>query len=299
VDVLNGLAAFLGVSSRISNINKKLKKQNPDPLEKKVRNFDEMQNELRDIDRFGLDQVPDFETRRGPMIPTYLAAPVSGLLYMPLRSGPDRAMRDWLAALDKARPRRVLSKFSQRSLRDWQASHQPHRSFAVVRHPVARAHVAFCDRILARDGWALPELRANLRRIHKLDIPEGGTDFDGTDGYDQSAHHAAFLAFLKFLKSNLSGQTNIRCDPAWASQTVLLQGMAEFALPDAILREDDLPRDLPHLVEQIGRDDCPPYAAVPHPQQGWLAAIYDADIETAARDAYARDYLIFGFDSWR
>ncbi|MFT6074236.1 MAG: hypothetical protein ACJAZ1_001152 [Yoonia sp.] len=43
MDVVNGVAAFLGTDARLSNINKKLKKQNSERLEDKVRNFDEMQ----------------------------------------------------------------------------------------------------------------------------------------------------------------------------------------------------------------------------------------------------------------
>ena len=31
---------------------------------------------------------------------------------------------------------------------------------------------------------------------------------------------------------------------------------------------------------------------------GQLAEIYDAEIEAAARDAYGRDYLAFGFGDW-
>ncbi|MGJ8621881.1 MAG: nodulation protein NodH [Yoonia sp.] len=298
VDVVNGIAAFLGTPARLSNINKKLKKQNPEPLETKVQNFAQMQKALGEIDHFNLGHRPAFEPARGPAIPTYYAAPTSGLLYMPLRSGPDEAVCTWLAAVDQAERRDVLSKFTQRSLRDWQASHLPHRSFAVLRHPVVRAHVAFCDRILAKDGRGLPEIRANLRRVHKLPIPEDGTDFSGEDGYDEATHQTAFLAFLNFLKNNLSGQTSIRVDPSWASQQVLLQGMAQFALPDAILREHDLDRDLPLLAGQVGVKDSPAFKAEPHVRDGLLAKIHDGRIAAAARDAYARDYLVFGFVDW-
>ncbi len=298
VDVVNGLAAFLGTEGRLSNINKKLKKQNPDPLEHKVRNFDEMQAALREMDRFDLGRTPFFEPRRGPAIPTYHAAPETGLLYMPLRSGPDRAICDWLAAVDGAGRKDIISKFTQRGLRDRQARHPKHRSFAVLRHPVARAHAAFCDRILAFDKGGFPEIRANLRRVHKLPIPEDGTDFSGQDGYDTATHYAAFLAFLKFLRNNLSGQTSIRVDPSWASQHVLLEGMAQFALPDAILREDDLHRDLPQLAGQIGVTGCPAYQGGYHAKHDFLTAVYDAQIEEAAKAAYARDYVIFGFEDW-
>lgn len=295
VDVVNGLAAFLGVDARLSNINKKLKKQNPEPIEDKVRNFDEMQQALSGLDRFDLGRTPNFEPKRGPAIPTYIAAPKSGLLYVPLRSGPDAAVRAWLAALDGGRPADVISKFSQRSLRDWQDAHTQHRSFAIVRHPLARAHAAFCDRILSDGKGSFPELRANLRKVHKLPIPEGGTDFTGADGYDDTAHQAAFMAFLLFLKNNLAGQTSIRVDPSWASQHTLLQGIAQYALPDVILREDDLGKDLPHLAAQIGRSEAPVWTGGAHPQHGRLERISDARIEEAARDAYARDYRHFGF----
>ena len=299
VDVVNGLAAFLGTDARLSNINKKLKKQNPEPLESKVRNFDEMQRALRELDRFDLGRTPNFEPKRGPAIPTYVAAPKSGLLYVPLRSGPDAAIRKWLGAIDGGTAADVMTQFSQRSLRDWEESRPQHRSFAVLRHPVARAHAAFCDRILSDKKGSFPELRANLRKVHKMPIPDGGTDFSGDDGYDDNAHRAAFIAFLKFLKNNLSGQTSIRVDPSWASQHTLLQGVAQYAVPDAILREDDLHRDLPHLAAQIGREDCPVWSEGLHAQHERLARIYDVRIEDAARDAYARDYRAFGFDSFR
>ena len=296
LDVVNGIPAFLGLDARLSNINKKLKKQNPEPLSQKVRNFEEMQTALTQIDRFDLGRTPNFEPKRGPSIPTYFAAPESGLMYMPLRSGPDRAVKDWLSALDGGGP--VLRKFSQRTLRDWQSEHRPHRSFTVLRHPVARAHAAFCDRILLDGNQSFPEIRANLRRVHKLPIPEAAPDLSKTAPYDVQAHKTAFLAFLKFLRNNLFGQTSIRVDPSWASQQVLLEGMAQFALPDVLLREDQLDVTLPQLTQQIGLDACPAIGDCAHVYQDWLAAIYDARIEEAAQDAYARDYTVFGFDAW-
>ncbi len=298
VDVVNGLAAFLCADARLSNINKKLKKQNPQPLDQKVRNFDEMQQALRGMDRFDLGRTPNFEPMRGPAIPTYFAAPKRGLLYMPLRSGPDRAVCTWLGAIDGGQAADVRMNFTQRSLRDWQETHPRHRSFAVLRHPVARAHAAFCDRILSQDKGCFPELRANLRKVHKLGIPADGTDFSGNDGYDDDAHQGAFLGFLKFLKNNLSGQTSIRVDPSWASQHTLLQGMAQYALPDVILREDDLNQELPHLASQIGIMTAPAWSRGPHLQHDRLATVYNAQIEAAATEAYAFDYRVFGFESW-
>ena len=298
VDILNGMAQFLGVTARLTNINKKLKKQNPEPLDQKVSNFDEMQAALLRLDRFDLGRTPHFEPTRGPAIPTYVAAPETGLLYMPLRSGPDDVVRRWLADLDDAAPDAVIEKFSQKTLRQWQEAHQPHRSFAVLRHPVARAHAAFCDRILLDGPGSFPEIRANLIKVHKLKIPETVPDLADLDAYDDAAHKDAFLGFLKFLRNNLAGQTSIRVDPSWSSQLTLLQGMAQFAVPDLVLREAQLVDDLAALAISLGKPNAPTLGDTSHIWQGRLQAIYDPGIENAARQAYARDYATFSFGNW-
>ncbi|WP_108813380.1 sulfotransferase family 2 domain-containing protein [Loktanella sp. Alg231-35] len=296
VDVINGLAQFLGAKGRLPNINKKLKKQNPAPLDQKVSNFDEMQKALRQLDRFDLGRTPHFEPKRGPAVPTYVAAAQSGLLYMPLRSGPDVAVQAWLTGLDGVDEGQLLTKLSQKTLRRWQSDHKPHRSFTVLRHPVARAHAAFCDRILGDRPGSFPEIRANLRKVHNLPLPEHVPDL--TDpGYDIAGHKAAFHGFLGFLRSNLAGQTSIRVDPAWAGQLTLLHGIAQLVPPDLILREETLANDLTALAAQIGRD-APVLGDTDHPQTALLRQIYDSNTEKAARAAYARDYTVFGFEDW-
>lgn len=294
VDVINGLAAYLGVAGRIAKLDRKLKKQNPQSLSDKVTNYAEMEKALARLDRFDLNRVPNFEPRRGPAIPTYVAAPRSGLLYIPLRSGSDDVVFDWMARLDDAPQSALQHSFNQKSLRGWMRAHPGFRSFALLRHPVARAHAVFCDRILFDGPDSFPEIRATLRKLHKLPIPEGRPD----GRYDTAAHRRAFLAFLRFLRSNLSGQTGVRIDPSWASQLTLLQGVSQFLIPDIILRDDDLHNDLAFLAAQVGAAGDTALADTRHSQHDLLAAIYTADIEKAARDAYARDYLSFGFGNW-
>lgn len=290
IEVMNGMAAFLGCPARIDGLDKKLKKQNPEPIEDKVSNFAEMEKTLARLDRFNLTRSPNFEPRRGPSIPTIIAAPQSPLLYLPIRSGPEQAVRDWLVALDGGK---LVEGFGQKTLRDWKTARPGHRSFTVLRHPVARAHAAFCDKIVDTSPGSFADIRENLRKNFGLPLPPGPVGPD----YDATAHHAAFLAFLKFLKSNLAGQTNLRVDPAWASQTAILQGLAGFVTPDLILREATLARDLKGLLLQIGQKDCPIITSTdPHAAQ--LAQIYDATVESATRDAYGRDYMAFGFADW-
>ncbi len=280
--VLNGLARFLGVSSELSAPDGALKKQNPAALRDKVSNPAEMEAALSRLDLFGLGHVASFEPRRSAGIPGIVAADDAGLLYMPMRGGVDGVVTGWLAALGA-----VSGDFNQKSLRQWKRARTAHRSFTVLRHPVARAYAAFVDRVLTN---SLPDLRGLLARNYKLELPAVGANFT-----DVATHRMAFLQFLRFLKMNLSGQTGFRVDAHWASQTTVFQGFAQFQGPDHVLREDRLAEGLAYLAAEVGVA-CPP---VSKSAANALATIYDAEVEAAARDAYARDYMGFGFGDWQ
>jgi LPS sulfotransferase NodH len=299
VEVMNGLVRWLGVDSHITSLNKTLKKQNPDSMADKVANFAQMETALARMDRFNLTRTPNFEPRRGPMIPTYIAAPHSPLLYMPLKSGPNAVVQDWLAAVDEATVQDLKTGFSQKSLRDWLRAHSGHRKFSVVRHPVIWAHTAFCERIVANGPGSFAEIRATLRKVQGVEVPDGGAVPETDVVYNMQAHRKAFLAFLKFLRNNLSAQTAIRTDAAWATQQSLLQGMADFGVADLIAREDSLRADMARLAGQIGRTSMPDLPEQTDPYAARLAAIYDDVVEAAARDAYGRDYEAFGFGALR
>ncbi len=299
VEVMNGLAQYLGCDARIDGLDKTLKKQNPKPMSEKVSNFEDMEKTLARLDRFNLTRTPNFEPRRGPMIPTFVAAPKTGLLFMPMKSGPDEAVCDWLGRLDGKEAADVLRDFGQNSLRQWKRKHVGHRSFTVLRHPLARAHAAFCHHILQTGAGCFREIRATLRKVHNLPIPDAGAEPETDLNYDMKAHQAAFLSWLTFLKANLAAQTAIRVDSAWASQLTLLQGMANFGLPDVILREDRIRGDFAVLAAQLGLESMPEPMRITDPFAARLAAIYSPEIEAAAREACNRDYVAFGFGDWR
>ena len=288
VDVLNGMAMYLGTESRIEHVSKSLKRQNPASLRDKVENFDEMETALAEVDHFNLNRTPNFEPRRGPAVPSYVAAAQAPLMYLPIKSGPVTVVRQWLKALDGEGELR--DGFNQKTLRQWKRKNAGHRSFTVIRHPVVRAHAAFCDHILDTGPEGYVEIRETLRKVHKLPIPRGAID----ESYDRRAHRAAFLAFLGFLKENLTGQTNVRVDPAWCSQSQILQGFGQFALPDMVLREDQLEEGLRQLAAQVGLKPAG-LPDIPDTHPVALNEIYDADIEAATRDAYQRDYMMFGY----
>ena len=293
LDVINGLAQFLGVAGRLEALDTKLKRQNPSPISEKVENLSEMAAAMARLDRFNLNRTPNFEPRRGPAVPTYVMAANAPLLYLPIKAGPEEQITEWLASLDGVETEALVTRPSQNALRKWMRERGAHRSFTVLRHPIRRAHHAFCEHILSTGAKSYPALRATLIRRYRLPIPMQLPDA----GYDLGAHRTAFLAFLKFLKGNLAGQTAIRVDKTWCSQIEAIQGFGEIKTPDMLIREERMAEDLPILAAQLGLKTSEP-APAPGDAPFSLEQIYDAEIEAAARDVYNRDYLTFGFGDW-
>ena len=295
LDVMNGLAGFLGVDGRLGGLDDSLKPQNPVALEDKVANLDDLNAGLARLDRFNLARTPNFEPRRGPVVPSYVAAQNAPLLFMPIRSGPEQVVQNWLAALDEAPVDALQTGFNQKSLRNWKRDHVGHRTFTVLRHPALRLHDAFCSKILTTGPGSFNKIRNTLRRFHKLPIPGQ----EPNENWDLAAHREAFIAFAQFVKMNLSGQTSIRVDAHWCSQSLAIANMADFALPDMVLREDQLAEMLPILALSAGCETAPaPDLEAQEPMFFNLSDIYDAEVESAVQDAYQRDYLMFGFESW-
>ncbi len=294
LEVLNGLLLWLGVSGRLDAVPGNLKRQNPEPVTEKVANPDAMAAAVARVDAFALHTRLRVEPARGYAVRSYLAAPRTPLLYLPIRSGPEASVRAWLARLDDVEDDALITNMRQPALRAWQSAHPRHRSFSVVRHPLARAHDVFCNRILGTGPGTMTRIRRVLIRKHGVPIPKDGPD----DGYDASAHRAAFTAFLGFVRANLDGQTSLPVDAHWATQSSVLQGICGFVVPDAVVREDDMRTVLPALALQAGHTAPPDPRPVATRAPISLAEIYDDRIETLARAAYARDYTAFGYQDW-
>jgi LPS sulfotransferase NodH len=294
VEVMNGLARYLGCADRLEALDASLKPQNPEPLEDKVENFDEMARALAALDLFDLGRTPNFEPRRGAAVPGFVTAAHAPLVYMPVRGGPEAEVRAWLAALDGVPEDSLPTRLNQGALRRWMRGKPGHRRFTVLRHPVARAHAAFCARILVPGPGCFESIRRTLRKAHHLPIPAEWPD----PGYDPAAHRAAFAGFLGFLKANLAGQTAIRVDAHWASQAAVIEGMAQFGAPDAILREDEMAAGLVAVARQAGVADPPAPVLAADTGPFALSQIYDAEIERLTRAVYQRDYVTFGFSDW-
>ncbi|WP_319825251.1 sulfotransferase family 2 domain-containing protein [Thalassovita sp.] len=293
LEVINGLGRWLGVDTPLEELDSQLKKQNPEPLSAKVDNFPEMVQALSGLDRFNLTRTPNFEPRRGAAVPGYVAAARTRMLFMPVPGGPETEVTQWLAALDGVPEYDLKSGFSQKTLRQWRAANPGFRSFTIVRHPLARIHHVFCQRILGDGPGAFSRIRKTLCKVYNLPLPKIGIP----EGYDAAAHRAAFLAFLDFVQANIQGQTSIRIDPNWASQTEVLNGFSSVAQPDFVFREDELSQLLPQVAQKLGADAKPVLPAAPD-QPFCLQEIYDETLEAQARAIYHRDYEGFGFSDW-
>ena len=285
--VLNGLAAWLGVDARLDAPDDKLKKQNPEEIGEKVTNPAEMEVALARLDRFNLARTPNFEPRRPPAIPSFIAVEAAGLLYMPVRSGPEAHVQAWMVRLGRGA---LVGDFVQKTLRLWKKANPGHRSFTVIRHPLLRAHQAFLTQIVS---GKLAEHRASLIRSQKADLPPPGQPF-----LDLAQHRDSFAAFLRFAKLSVSGQAGQRVAPHWASQTAVLQGFAGFQGPDFVFREDRMAEGLAFLAAELALEDAPP-APQDHAAMAALEEVWQPSLEDVAQDAYARDYMGFGFGPWK
>lgn len=294
VQVINGLASYLGAEGRLEALDRSLKKQNPKSLFETVENLDEMEAALSKMDCFALSQMPNFEPRRGPVVPRYIRAAKAPLVYLPIGGGPDQAVKHMMAQLDEITADQLPQKMSQKELRIWKRAQPEHRSFTVLRHPVARAHHAFCNHILMPGPERFDALRNTLIRRYDMLLP----DDPHNSAYEVQAHRRAFFAFLLFLKGNLAGQTAVRVDAAWCTQAQAIAGFGEFALPDRIIREKDLEVEFASLIAPMGYQ-APVIPDVPECGPFLLAEVYDATVEQRVADVYQRDYMMFGFDSWR
>lgn len=295
VAVMNGLAKWLGASGELDSLDKSLKPQNPQPLTQKVRNPDEMITALSGLDRFNLSRTPNFEPRRGPVVPSYVGAATSPLLFLPIRGAPDTEVCNWMAALDGVDVDALATKMNQKQLRRWKRERTGHRSFTVLRHPLARAHSVFCEKILSTDPGSYAQIRETLRQKFKLPIPKHAPG----PGYKLADHREAFETFLNFVRMNLAGQTGIRVDSGWCTQSQALDGFGDFTPPDFVLREEEMQDMLPLLATLLGHS-LPPSPKTREPDQPYsLDDIYDAELEAFAAEVYQRDYMMFGFGPWR
>ena len=291
-DILAGLGIFIGSNGPPDPDKIRAKVQNPTPVEARLTNPTVAEEALARIGTADIGRIASYEPDRGPGLRFFRVGKTAPLIYMPVRGAWNDPVPDWLRSVD---PETELETgMTQKDLRRWKRQHPGHRSFTVLRHPLPRAHDAFCRFILPLEVETYAEERAALVERYDVPLPSQYPD----DAYGLEAHRAAFLAFLKFLKGNLGGQTSVRVDSTWASQTAMLHAIGQLVVPDRVVREESLETVLPELAREVGLEPKPmPPVAADLPFA--LEDIVTDELEKACEEAYRRDYVMFGFGPWR
>ncbi|MEL6680503.1 MAG: nodulation protein NodH, partial [Pseudomonadota bacterium] len=177
LEVLNGLARFLGSEQERESLEDTILRQNPGPLSEKVENYDEMVAALGTAGAVA-------EEATGPTggLKHFTASATRPLLYAAIPGGPNRAVRHWLNEMDEADADAPPLRFENRkALTDWQAARPDHVAFTIVRHPVARAYDVFERRILPGASRDFPVVRAALRTAWGMEVPEDGVLAGGAE----------------------------------------------------------------------------------------------------------------------
>lgn len=303
VDIYNGLARFLGADEQLKQLGDKIVRQNPEGLKDKVENYAEMIDQLRQLDLLDTEAVPVLEHVRNPGSKNFVAGSDVPLLFMPMERDELPEVADWLTA-HQTSAKSVQREMNQKTLNTWLAETPVRRSFTVIRHPLERAYQAFYDHIFCSDDKMFPWIRTALENHYGVSLPDKRSTKEPNrmvlenSGYSAESHGRAFLGFLQFLKGNLQGQTRARVDQSWASQNSILQGYSRLAFPDVLIRYETLAEELARIEQDMGLE---PQALPKSTQTDYcydLAEIYTEEMETRARDVYARDYQMFGFGDW-
>ena len=126
-----------------------------------------------------------------------------------------------------------------------------------------------------------------MRDVHRVALPPDAE----LAALDDGRKAELFEAFLDFLRRNLNGQTSLPTPSDWASQSEILAGFSRFGAPDLVLRESDLVRDLAWLAASARIKNPVDAPEVPE----FPTFLTEQSLRAAAKKAYLRDYVAFGF----
>ena len=101
--------------------------------------------------------------------------------------------------------------------------------------------------------------------------------------------HRAWTAFRQLLTDS---RPELPTHAGWASQSEVIAGFSRVASPDMLIREDRIADELPTLARATGIDDARLAGLKVQPMPDFLR---DKALLQAARQAYLRDYIAFGF----
>ncbi len=292
--------------NRLFTAPSKIVRQNPESLQEKVTNFQDMVAQVRSLDMFGTHEVPVLEPVRKPGSRNFKAGNSVPILVMPMHKKDFPQVTQWLRAHEAnlSGSADVVQEMTQKQLGQWLSNHQTRLIVTILSHPVERAYTAFYRHIFCSGEDLFPWIRTTLENHYGLDLPDKkltkspNRNVLENSGYTITRQSKAFAQFLRFLKGNLQGQTRSRIDQSWASQNSILQGYGRLAFPDIIIRKEKLATELGVIEAKLGLSPIPLPESEEPDHCFTLSEVYTPDVEKIAKAVYARDYQLFGFSDW-
>jgi hypothetical protein len=305
LDVYNGLSHFLESEEQLDDMKEKIKRQNPEGLSEKVKNYKEMIEQVRSIN-FLESGLPEFhEPERHAAAKNFVLGDKVPFLFQPISDFGRTAIEDWMSSHLEINGGELLSGLKQKEIFNWMGENESRVAFTLLAHPVERVYHAFNRHIFQTGESGFPWIRKILVEQYNVKLPDadlcetlnkGALD---SIGYDAEDYRQALKKFAKFLNGNLKGQTRARIDHSWASQSAILGGYTKVIHPDYLLRGHTLERVITVIEDQLGLEHIPIAEILPNDAAFQLAQIYDDELEQAVSKAYSRDYMNFGFKGWR
>lgn len=317
IDVLNGIAKFLGQDEVLKNVKETIRRQNPGTLRDKVENYDEMRAALSSWNEDDIIPLNNVDPRRRANIPKMVSCISQPILFIPIPGGPNEEVLRWMNTIDGGAHQTgeyssavldgdiLHTGHNQRTLFEWMSANPDLVSMTAVRHPLARAYDAFMSKIFPTGEGTYAVIREQLVNYFGVALPEPEIMDNATrssldsEGYGIGQHRAAFHAFLRFLNDNLSGQTSIRKDGLWDSQMTFLTGF-NTAVPISIIAKEGQMDAGFKYIESVLDLPTPSIGAPIQPDHIFqLDEIYTRQTENLTRKAYSMDYSRFGFADYQ
>lgn len=286
IQVLNGIARYLGITQKLQRVREPIKRQNPGSPASKVTNPGDLPAFSTGAQRGNYPKSATFSIRN-----LSLTAGLP-LAYAPILPEPNIDILGWMAAAAKVgqgdASSAVVHNLNGGEYANWRTKVGAPVVFTCVRHPVQRAYDAFIDSSFAGGTEQNLKLRNKIFRT-----------FDGLPdsllGAEPELIRRAFHHFIGFLSQNLDFQTDVNIDRAWISQTSVVRGLTENLPVSLVAKETHWAAAAEYLARLVGIAP----AALPGPTKTQpdvrLSSVYDAETEQMVRRVYAIDYVTF---SW-
>lgn len=160
--------------------------------------------------------------------------------------------------------------------------------FTFVRHPLKRAYSCFNEKIHFTSIYSFGKVRQFIARRY-------GAEF--VDAPSLELHRANFKRFLRFSQESLDRSSDMRRDPHWIPQSVVLAGSDRWRRPDFIGKVERFDAGMAAVLGLAGvaRDFETPRMNEGPPPPWPYEAVLDDEIRALGTTLFADDLRNFGY----